>query len=132
MNSLPGYDILFSPSGQLMSPYGINKVFLWVRDPSKGPKVPAAGTQLSNWTAVYNTNQDQNTSNSLLFYSISPYAFGGSYITPTYMAALEAGGEQLLVTVKGYSGATGVSPIFWPQSATQTPYLTAMGSATSP
>jgi prepilin-type N-terminal cleavage/methylation domain-containing protein len=127
--ALPGYDILFSPSGQMMSPVGVGQVYLWVRDPSKG-----------TGTAIPNYNTDQGS-----LYSISPYEFTTGwngqgavpYAAPqsTFYQALPQYGEQLLVTVRANSGGTGVSPIFWPtgaSAATSNPYYYAVTAANSP
>jgi hypothetical protein len=111
--ALPGYDILFSPSGQLMTPYGAGQVYLWIRDPNKGVAGGIPGAT-----------------------SMSPYNFTpASYLSPGFQNAVSAGGEQLLVGIRGYSGATGVTPVFWPTSATgptSTPYYYASSAANSP
>jgi prepilin-type N-terminal cleavage/methylation domain-containing protein len=119
--ALPGYDILFSPSGQMMAPFGFSQLFLWVRDATKGPQ-NMAGAMLSN-------NLDQGS-----FFSISPFAFNntGLFTNAQYQAAFPKSGEQLLVTVKGNSGGTGVSPVFWPTAANANPYYNALSQATSP
>lgn len=110
------YDILFNPSGQLMTPSAIGQVFLWVRDPTKGIATPGLPT-----------NPDKNGG---AFCSMSPSAPSlGSIPSSQYATfwstantagpfntALNAGGEQLLVTIKASSGGTGVAPIFWGNS----------------
>lgn len=128
-NGATSYDILFSPSGQMMVPYGVSQVFLWIRDPSKGN---AGQGQIANNPAAGNTYTSGNP-----FYSISPLSLGGS-VNPwscynnTYIDMLTVGGEQMLVSIKGSSGATGVSPIYWPTAAPLTPYSYAQQAANSP
>jgi len=111
-----GYDILFSPSGQLMTPAGVGQVYLWVRDPTKGN-----GTPISN--------PDPNGGS---FYSMSPAALGGSYTSPQYAAILPQAGEQLLVSIRASSGGTGVSPVFWPTATNPTPYFYATSASNAP
>ena len=126
----PGYDILFSPSGQMMNPTGIGQVYLWVRDPTKGKVDPASGTQLS----YANPESAGNP-----FLSISPFqwpvsapATNPSYTTPQWQSTLPTGGEQLLVTIRANSGGTGVTPVFWPTATNANPYSNAIYSANAP
>jgi hypothetical protein len=90
------YDILFAPSGQTLRTIatgGAGHIFLWVRDPNKVPYM-------------------------------SPAQVGQPDVNnPVYMNALKAGGEQMLVVVKGKSGAVGASPIFWPDSSSNDVYF---------
>jgi prepilin-type N-terminal cleavage/methylation domain-containing protein len=128
--NLLGYDLVYSPSGQLITPSGFGQLFLWVRDPTKG-----FGTQIAN-------------PNGAPFFSMSPVATSlggatnpnqfptiwatGNTAGAPYNTALNQGGEQLLVTVKAYSGAAGVSPIFWPSNQNQSPYDFGRAQANSP
>jgi hypothetical protein len=132
----PGYDILFSPSGQMMTPYGFSQVFLWVRDPLKGD-VPPAGLGLATQAQILNDYlPTADPANPL--WSTCPYQWLGAnpisqlYVTPQWQASLPRSGEQLLVTIKGNSGATGVSPIYWPLVQNDTPYMYALKAANSP
>jgi prepilin-type N-terminal cleavage/methylation domain-containing protein len=106
------YDILFAPSGQLMSPTGVGQIFLWIRDPNKG------------------TGPTTFTYQGYSAYSMSPLwtATGGW----TNQAVLDQGGEQLLVSIKANSGGTGVSPVFWPTPTNQNPYTYALQASNSP
>jgi hypothetical protein len=124
--ALAGYDILFSPSGQLMAPYGVGQVFLWVRNPTKGV-ANIAQLQIPN---QYAPDPDQANP----FMSISPNqpGFGSSYLSSAWLSTLPTGGEQLLVTIKANSGGTGVTPIYAPILATDTPYNYAMKAANLP
>jgi prepilin-type N-terminal cleavage/methylation domain-containing protein len=132
--NLPGYDILFAPSGQMIVPYGISQVFLWVRDSSKGQASPAASPAQLQVANVFPPNPDP--ARPLL--SISPIqwqpANSPTLYTPAgpWYTTLATGGEQLLVTIKANSGGTGVSPIFTPVVPTDTPYNYALKAANSP
>jgi prepilin-type N-terminal cleavage/methylation domain-containing protein len=117
-SGLQGYDILFSPSGQMMTPAGVGQVYLWVRDPMKG-----------NGTAIPNPNPNGGS-----FYSMSPYNWSptGLYTTPQFAAILPLAGEQLLVSIRANSGGTGVSPVFWPTATIPTPYFYAASASNAP
>jgi hypothetical protein len=102
----------------MMMPYGVGQVFLWVRDPTKGIATPGLPH-----------NPDPNGG---AFCSISPFATTlGGYTQAQYQTALTEGGEQLLVTVKGISGGTGVNPVFWPTAINPNPYYNALLASNS-
>lgn len=130
--AIAGYDVLFSPSGQMMAPFGVGQVFLWVRNPTKGaanPAVAAAQLQVPN---QYAPNPDP--ANPLV--SISPFQWVPTSSTTPYSGpwttTLPTGGEQLLVTIKANSGATGVAPVYTPILPTDTPYNYALKTANAP
>jgi hypothetical protein len=133
--ALVGYDLLFSPSGQLMTPTGVSQVYLWVRDPTKGIPTPGLPANRPN-------NQPGPPFCSLCpsAPTLGSYSYGkfanayatGSTPGEPYNTALTQGGEQLLVSIKANSGGTGVSPVFWPNAQNPTPYYYAIGAANSP
>ncbi len=99
------YDILFAPSGQTLRTIatgGAGHIFLWVRDPKKVPYMSPAQIGLPD------------VNNAL------------------YMNTLKAGGEQMLVVVKGKSGAVGAAPIFWPDSSSNDVYFFARKAVAGP
>ncbi len=120
--AIPGYDLLFSPSGQLMSPAGFGQVFLWIRNPTKGLAPGGGQLQLPN---NYAPNPDPPNP----FLSISPLQWNPANSPNLYLGSwattLPNAGEQLLITVKANSGGTGVSQVIWPTGPNQSPILSA-------
>jgi prepilin-type N-terminal cleavage/methylation domain-containing protein len=125
-----GYDILFSPGGQLLLPGGSGQVNLWVRDPTKGVVTPGLGNDPSS-----NNPYCSLCPSAASLGNIHKNQYAAFYDTATqtgppslYNEALTRGGEQLLVTIKARAGGTGVSPIFWGNS----PYTYSISSASLP
>jgi prepilin-type N-terminal cleavage/methylation domain-containing protein len=84
------FEVMFSPSGQVMDPQTSGTIYLWVRDYTKTPSMLPLTPNATNLNAPYT-------------YAAGPAQFQG-------------GGEQQLVAIKARSGALGVFPTFWPQA----------------